>query len=114
MSATANLSIDQGSKFSSDITLYDALGNAFDLSAYTVSAKMALGYSSTRTRVSFNTSIFNDPTTGIVTIQLTAEQTAALEAPARYVFDIEVTKTTDNSVTRVLEGIITVSPNVTI
>jgi hypothetical protein len=75
---------------------------------------MALGYSSTRTRVSFTTSIFSDPTAGIVTIQLTAEQTADLEAPARYVFDIEVTKTTDNSVTRVLEGIITVSPNVTI
>lgn len=114
MAATANLRIDQGSTFSTDITLYDALGNAFDLSVYTVSAKMALGYSSTRTRVPFTTSIFNDPTAGIVTIQLTASQTAALEAPARYVFDIELTKTTDNSVTRVIEGIITVSPNVTV
>jgi hypothetical protein len=113
MAATANLRIDQGSTFSADINLSDASGVAFDLTNYTAAAKMALGYSSTRTRVSFNTSIFNDPTTGIVTIQLTAEQTAALEA-ARYVFDVEVTNTTDNRVIRAIEGIITVSPNVTI
>jgi hypothetical protein len=114
MAATANLRIDQGSTFSSDINLSDASGVAFDLTNYTAAAKMALGYSSTRTRVSFNTSISNDPTLGIVTIQLTATQTAALEAPARYVFDVEVTNTTDNSVIRAIEGIITVSPNVTI
>ena len=74
---------------------------------------MALGYSSTRTRTIFTTSIANDPTTGIITLSLTADQTNNLEAPARYVYDVEITKTSDSTITRVIEGIITVSPSVT-
>ena len=74
---------------------------------------MALGYASTRTRVTLTTQINSDPTTGIITISLTADQTKTLEAPARYVYDVEITKTSDSTVTRVIEGIITVSPDVT-
>ena len=55
-----------------------------------------------------------NPTTGIITLSLTSAQTSALDAPARYVYDVEVTNTTSGVVTRVIEGIITVRPNVTI
>jgi hypothetical protein len=113
MAATANLRVDQGATFTSDITVTNTDGTAFNLTGHTASATMALGYSSTRTRTIFTTSIANDPTTGVITLSLTADQTNNLEAPARYVYDVEITKTSDSTITRVIEGIITVSPSVT-
>jgi len=113
MAATANLKIEAGATFSSDVTVKDTNGSAFDLTGYTAAAKMALGYASTRTRTTISTAIASDATTGVITISLTADQTSALDAPARYVYDVEITKTSDSTVTRVIEGIITVSPNVT-
>ena len=113
MAARANLQIDRGATFSSDVIVADTDGTAFDLTGYSAEAKMALGYASTRTRVTLTTTINGDPTTGIITISLTADQTKTLEAPARYVYDVEITKTSDSTVTRVIEGIITISPDVT-
>ena len=114
MAATANLYIEQGATFTSDITVRDNAGEAYDLTGYSASAKMALGYASTRTRVTITTSVASDPTTGVVTLSLTPTETSSLEAPARYVYDVELLKASDNSVIRVIQGIITVSPNVTI
>ena len=113
MAARANLRIDRGSTFSSDVTVSDTDGTAFDLTDYTAEAKMALGYASTRTRTTITCTINGDPTTGIITLSLTADQTKLLEAPARYVYDVEITKTSDSTVTRVIEGIITINPDVT-
>ncbi len=110
MAAVANLSIDQGATFTSDITVKDINGNVFDLTGYTAVAKLAKGYSSTRTRTAMATSFATDRTTGVLTISLTANQTAALD-PERYVYDVEITSST-GTVTRVLEGIITVRPEV--
>ena len=112
MAAVANLIIDQGANFSSDITVKDANGNAFNLTGYTAEAKMAKGYASTRTRTTITSTISSDPTTGVVSLTLTAAQTAALDAE-RYVYDVEITQTSSGNVTRVIEGIITVRPNVT-
>ena len=113
MAAIANLIIDQGANFSSDVTVKDANGNAFDLTGYTTEAKMAKGYASTRTRTTITSSIASDATTGVVSLTLTAAQTANLDAPERYVYDVEITQTSTGTVTRVIEGIITVRPNVT-
>lgn len=113
MAAVANLIIDQGATFSSDITVKDASGNAFNLTGYTAEAKMAKGYASTRTRTTITSTISGDPTTGTVALSLTPVQTAALDAPERYVYDVEITQTSSGTVTRVIEGIITVRPNVT-
>ena len=113
MAATANLRIDQGATFTSDVNVADLNGDAFDLTGYTASAKMAKGYASTKTRTQITTSIASDPTTGVVTLSLTADQTNALDAPARYVYDVEITRTSDSTITRVIEGIITISPSVT-
>ena len=41
MAAIANLSVDQGASFTSDVTVKDANGNPFDLSGYTAQAKLA-------------------------------------------------------------------------
>ena len=48
--------------------------------------------------------------TGQVTISLTAAETAALKS-GRYVYDIEIASASETL--RVLEGIVTVTPNVT-
>ena len=112
MAAVANLSIDQGATFTSDITVKDINGNVFDLTGYTAVAKMAKGYSSTRTRTTMSTTFATDRTTGVLTISLTDAQTAALDAE-RYVYDVEIISGT-GTVTRVLEGIITVRPEVSI
>ena len=113
MAARANLRIDQGASFSSDVTVTDTDGSVFDLTGYTAQAKMALGYSSTRARVAM-TSTIGSPTLGVIALSLTADQTSALEAPARYVYDVEITRTSDSTITRVIEGIITVNPQVSI
>ena len=68
MAAIANLTIDQGATFSSDVTVKDANGNPFDLTGYTASAKMAKGYASTKTRKAITCIVNGDPPTGIVTI----------------------------------------------
>jgi hypothetical protein len=112
MAAVANLTIDQGATFTSDITVKDINGEIFDLTGYTAVAKMAKGYSSTRTRTTMTTTFATDRTTGVLTISLTNAQTAALDAE-RYVYDVEIISGT-GTVTRVLEGIITVRPEVSI
>ena len=113
MAAIANLRIDQGTTFSSNVTLAGNDGAAFDLTGHSEEAKMAKGYESTKTRITMTTSVAY-PATGIISLSLTSAQTSALDAPSRYVYDVEVTNNTSNVVTRVIEGIITVRPNVTI
>ena len=112
MAAIANLTIDQGATFSSDVTVKDSNSNAFDLTGYTASAKMAKGYQSTKTRTSITCTISADATTGVITLSLTADETANLEE-GRYVYDLEILQTSSSTVTRVIEGIITVRPQVT-
>ena len=111
MAAIANLTIDQGATFTSDVTVKDAQGNAFNLTGFTAVAKLAKGFASTKTRTNMTTSIATDATTGVVTLSLTATETAALDAE-RYVYDLEITS--GAAVTRVIEGIITVRPQVTV
>jgi hypothetical protein len=112
MAAIANLIIDQGATFSTDITVKDVNGDAFNLTGYTADAAMARSYQSIQTRQVITANVNSDPTTGIVTLSLTADQTLQLDAPARYVYDVEITNTADSTITRVIEGIITVTPHV--
>jgi len=113
MAAIANLTVDQGTSFTSDVTVKDANGNAFDLTGYTANAKMAKGFASTRTRTTITTTVAAQATTGVVTLSLSSTVTAGLDAE-RYVYDLEITQTSSGNVTRVIEGIITVRPQVSI
>ena len=110
MAAIANLRIDQGASFSSDVTVTNDDGTVFELTGHTASAKMARGYASTHTRTIFTTAI--NTVTGVVTISLNADQTNGLEE-GRYVYDVEILKTSDSTITRVVEGIVTVYPSAT-
>jgi hypothetical protein len=106
MATKANIVLDQGTTFSSTIELLDQNDEALDVSAYTARGQMRKHYSSTNS-VSFSTSLSN----GSLVISLTANQTANIIS-GRYVYDLELI-TPSSQVTRILEGIITVTPEVT-
>lgn len=105
----ANLFLDQGASFSSDIDVTDNEENPLDLTDWTAKGSLSKGYSPTQLRIPFTITQYN--TDGIITISLTPEQTILLEE-GRYVYNVDIVNNFDNSVIRVLEGIITVTPAV--
>lgn len=107
MATKANLVIDQGATFSTDLTLSDENGDALNLSGYTANSQIRKWYTSTNA-ISFSTAINVD--SGVISLTLTANQTASLSS-GRYVYDVEITN--GSTISRVVEGIITVTPNVT-
>ena len=111
MAATANLVIEQGTTFTSGITVKGSDGNPFDLTGYTGTANMSKGYASTHSRQALTVAFNADRTDGVINLSLTAAQTTDLDAPARYVYDCDITAS-GGTVTRVIEGLITVKPNV--
>lgn len=107
MALTKNLVIDQGSTFTAGLVLTDALNLPLNLTGYQFRSQMRKNYASS-SFVAFTI----EPTNlaaGEITLKLTSAQTALLKS-GRYVYDVEIVK--DNEVTRVIEGIITVTPEV--
>ena len=108
--AILNLQIDQGSTFSKLITVYQTDGITLqNLTGYTVASQVRKNYTSTNYTTINATN--NDPTNGVIVMSLTAAQTAALKA-GRYVYDLQLTAA-DETVSRTVEGIITIKPEVT-
>lgn len=109
MAVTANLSIDQGSTFSTLITCTGPDGVALNLTGYTVRGQIRRSYSSANA-ILFTCTV-DTALEGIIKIALTADQTGAIKAQ-RYVYDIEIVAA-NTEVTRVVEGQIEISPRVT-
>lgn len=107
MAIKANLVIDQGADYSTTIRLTDDDENVVSLTGYTASAQMRKTYTSSNA-VNFTTTLGS--TTGIVTLALSDTQTANL-TPGRYVYDVLLTRSGLTS--RIVEGIVTVTPGVT-
>tara|TARA_B100000085_G_C18483721_1_gene488428 strand:- start:324 stop:662 length:339 start_codon:yes stop_codon:yes gene_type:complete len=110
MAIVSNLVIDQGTTFQADIDVTDAAGDALNLTGYTAAGQMRKTYAST-TATDFTASI-QSASGGTVRISLSATQTTAIKA-GRYVYDVEITKTSTGEITRVIEGQIEVTPGVT-
>lgn len=110
MAIYANIFIDQGSTFSSIVTVNGSDGLVFNLTGYTARGQIRKAFAST-SYTAFTVEI-NNPAGGEIIISLTAAQTAALSA-GRYVYDIEIVETTSGAVTRVIEGQVEISPRVT-
>lgn len=107
MATITNIVIDQGTTFSLAITLTNDDGTAKNLASYTPQAQLRKSYYS-NTYTAFTTAKVD--LTGEVTISLTAAETSALKA-GRYVYDLEIVSSVETL--RVLEGIVTVTPEVT-
>lgn len=102
--------MEQGATFNTTITLDDVYGETYNLVGFTASSQMRKSYYSSNATATFTTTI--NSSTGTISLALSANTTANI-APGRYVYDTKIINTSDNIVTRILEGIIDVSPSVT-
>jgi hypothetical protein len=111
MATKANISIDQGTTFSTQIDLTDENNDPIDLSAYTANAEIRRWYSSTDPAAIFVANTGTNTAAGVLTLTLSANQTSNLEY-GRYVYDVRLADAS-NTITRIVEGIVTVTPSVT-
>lgn len=109
MATISNLYVDAGATYSNIITVSASNGQALDLTGYTVASQMRKSYSSSQA-YSFNASIFN-AAQGKVRLQLNPAQSEAIPA-GRWLYDVEITSPS-GAKTRVVEGIVTVNPQIT-
>ena len=105
------LFLEQGTDFTTSITLDDVNGDPYNLTGFTAKSQMRKSYYSTNPTAQFTITI-NTPTSGVLNISLPSANTANIAA-GRYVYDVAI-KNSANTVTRVLEGIVNVLPRVTV
>lgn len=111
MSAYVELYLDQGTTFNNVINLTDDVTNTpINVSGYAVTSQIRRSYYSSNITANIICTI-TDAANGEVTLSMTASNTANIKA-GRYVFDVKAVDTS-NTTSRVLEGIITVTPQVT-
>lgn len=108
MAIKANIQIDQGSDFSTIISIADENDMPIDVTGSTFSAIARKHYSSL-TSYAFTVDIVDGPA-GDIMLSMPANTTANIAA-GRYVYDCESTDT-DGIVTRLVEGLLTISPRV--
>jgi hypothetical protein len=103
------LLIEQGATFSTVVNVVDSAGAAVNLFGYSASSQMRKSYYATSFTII--TSTITGNANGEITLSMTAANTANL-TPGRSVFDLLITSPTSVK-TRVIEGIVVVSPGVT-
>jgi hypothetical protein len=111
MAIVANLIIDQGSDFTSTITVEDTVGNLLDLTNYTIQGQVRKTYTSS-TSYAFTCTKLTSQGPGKLRIELSPTQTGSMK-PGRYVYDVEIVHVSGTPVIRVVEGQVTVTPRVT-
>ena len=109
MAAFTELLIEQGATFSTTVNVEDTAGAAINLFGYSASSQMRKSYYATSNTII--TSTITGNANGEITLSMTAANTANL-TPGRQVFDLLITSPTQVK-TRVVEGIIVISPGVT-
>lgn len=107
MADKVNLTIDQGATFSVDFIVKDSNNDVVNLTDYVGAGQLRRNYAS-NSSTSFTIGVYSN---GTVRASLSANQTSTLAAD-RYVYDIEIQNGL-NEVTRIVEGIVTVTPQVT-
>ncbi len=110
MAAYSEITIEQGANLTSTITVNDIQGDAVNLTTYSASSQLRKSYYSSSANTL--TATITGNSNGQITLSMTAANTANL-TPGRYVFDLIITNSVDNSVTRVIEGTAVVLPSVT-
>ena len=106
---TYNFILEQGATFARTLTVKEN-NSAMDLTGYSVASKMRSTHDSSTVVGTFTCTISN-ASGGVITMQMTNSTTAAIEEGV-YAYDIEITSGA-GTVTRLMEGNITVNPEVT-
>jgi hypothetical protein len=109
MATISNIVIDQGTTFSSIISLTNQNGTPMNLTNFTVKSQFRKSFSSS-TAVNFTASIY-DAAAGKVRLQLSPSDTSNIRA-GRYLYDIELTSPGGEKI-RPLEGLVILTPEIT-
>ncbi len=108
MATRVNIIIDQGTDFSTSINLTDSSGTNLNLTGYSAASQIRKTHSSSNS-TAFTCTLTTANST--LTLALNNSVTAAMSA-GRYVWDAELTDSS-GSISRILEGMVTVTPEVT-
>lgn len=106
----AELTLDQGATFESTLDLVADDGSAINVAGYLFSGQIRKSYYSSNATANLTITV-SDSANGNLNISLNSATTANIAA-GRYLYDVKMTDTA-NTVTRIVEGIITVTPQVT-
>jgi hypothetical protein len=110
MAAIYNLVVDQGTTFIANVRYLDSDKNPIDITGFDARSQMRRSYSAANAYVL--TANVTDGASGNITISMTAAESANVLA-GRYVYDVEAYDANTGTVYRVVEGIVTVYPEVT-
>ena len=106
---TYNFVLDQGATFTRQLTVKDD-GTVMNLTGYSVASKMRSTHDSGTVVGTFTCTVSN-ATGGVITMSMTSTTTGGIEEGI-YVYDLEMTSG-GGTVTRLMEGTVTVNPEVT-
>lgn len=112
MAGYAEITLDQGTTYSTVITINDEdTGLAVNISGYTISSQIRKSYYSANATANLTCTIAANAATGNVTLSMNAATSGNI-SPGRYVYDVLSVSPASVS-TRLVEGIITITPRVT-
>ena len=106
---TYNFILEQGATFNRILTVQEN-GSAMDLTGYSVASKFRSTHDSSTVVGTFTCTISN-ASGGVITMTMTNSTTGAIEEGI-YVYDVEIASGV-GVVTRLMEGTVTVNPEVT-
>jgi len=104
-----NFTLEQGATFSREITVQDS-GSAMNLTGYTPRMQMRSTHDSSTIALTFTATVSN-AAQGKISLSATDTLTSAIEEGI-YVYDLEI-ESSGGTVTRLMEGNVTVTPEVT-
>jgi len=110
MGAYTELTIDQGTDFETALDLIADDGTSINVAGYVFSGQIKKSYYTSQIAANISINITNADN-GNTMLVIDAANTANIPA-GRYVYDIKMIDTA-NTTTRIVEGIITVTPQVT-
>lgn len=106
-----DLFLEQGTTFTTSLTLLDENGSPYNLTDFQVRSQARKSYFSANATITFTSSIEN-ANNGIIQLSANAPTTANVPY-GKLVYDVLLTQISTGAVTRVLEGQIFVSPTAT-
>lgn len=107
--AYAELTIDQGSTFVASLELKNDDGTAINIASHTFLSQIRKSYYSTSATANLTITTV-DSSNGVVSLSLEPHQTANIKA-GRYLYDLKMI-TPNNTTNRVIEGVVTVTPQI--
>ena len=107
---TYNLVIDQGSDFALDLVIKQG-GTALNLSNYSGRAQLRTSVDASSVSATFSVTVTN-AANGALKMQLPAATSSGISA-GQYVYDLEIFTANDSIVKRIIQGDVTITPEVT-